>query len=66
MGRFDIGMSEGRHEPSIAGAREPRRLDLTGVEARDEQHAVAILKDEWRQRNGNEPPSPMIGISWRY
>ena len=66
MGRFDVGMSEGRIEPPTTGSREPRRLDLTGVEACNEQDAIAKLKATWFARYGDHPESPLVGISWRY
>lgn len=66
MRRYDIWMSEGRVEPAIPGAREPRRLDLIGVEADDEQDALAKLRTEWRAQRGDELATPLIGISRAY
>jgi hypothetical protein len=62
--RFDIGGSAGT---AVGGVLEPpRRLSLNGLEARDDQDAVAKLAAEWRVRYGDEPPKALIGMSRAY
>lgn len=66
MRRYDVGITEGQICPVVAGGPRPRSVDLVGVEARDEQAAIAVAEDLWRTRHGDEPPSALIGISRAY
>jgi hypothetical protein len=66
MKRFDVGVSEGRVQPPVEGAREPRHLDLYGVVARDEREAIAQLASTWSASIGGEMPTALIGISRPY
>jgi hypothetical protein len=64
--RYDIGMTEGRIWRAASRAAEPRRLDLVGVEARDEPDAEAKLRTKWRALYGDGPSAALIGISRAY
>jgi hypothetical protein len=66
MKRFDVGISSGTICSPAAAAVDPRRVDLVGVTANDEKHAIEKAKTEWRKRYGDEPPSALIGISRGY
>jgi len=66
MKRFDVGISSGTIWSPAGAAVEPRRVDLVGVTATGEKHAIEKTGDEWRKRYGDEPPSALIGISWPY
>jgi hypothetical protein len=66
MRRYNVGVGEGRIVPFVVGAPEPRRVDLVGVEAHDDQDAFAKVRDEWRARYGDEPRSALGGISPAY
>jgi hypothetical protein len=66
MARYDVGINEGRICPVIAGAPEPRSVDLIEAWAEDEKAAIAVAKQVWRMRYRSEPPSALIGISRPY
>jgi hypothetical protein len=66
MKRFDVGITSGTTWSPAGAAGAPRRVDLVGVTARDEKHAIEQAENEWRNRYGDEPPSALIGISRAY
>jgi hypothetical protein len=63
---YNVGVSEGRVCPAAGAATDPRRLDLVGVEARDEREAIAKLRGAWRALYGDDLPTELIGISQAY
>ncbi len=63
---FDVGISSGTTCSPAGAAHEPSRVDLVGVTARDEKHAIEQAEKEWRERYADEPPSALIGISRPY
>jgi hypothetical protein len=66
MAWYNGGITDGRLELSVAGAREPRRVDLVRFEAFGDRDASAKLGDAWRATYGEEPPSAPVGISHPY